>query len=104
MNGEETEAKKIVASIKEQTSSDAGPSKTERNDSSVSEDPSKRQKLALPLSEDGEESDDTQYSDTNSNKDSEMRELKGKAVEAAEEFDAPRRRSTRSKKGGKKAS
>lgn len=103
MNGEETEAKKILASIREQASTDARYDEKEREDSPVSEDSTKGQKPALPSAGADGESDITQYSDASSDKQSELREIEKNAVEAVDDSDTPRRRSTRSKRGGRKA-
>ncbi len=101
MNGDETEAKKIVASIKEQASNDAGYGGKETDNNPVSEGRSKPLKSAPAIADD--ESDVTQYSDESSGKEPQMEEKKKKATEPVEDSNAPRRRSTRPKKGGKKA-
>ena len=99
MNGEETEAKKIVARIKEQASAEA-----ESTESPVQggEDASS-EPIAAIMDEDYK-SDITQYSSESAAEDAIIQETKEKAPKAVEETGSTtRRRSTRSTKGGKKA-
>ena len=100
MNGEETEAKKIVARIKEQASAEA-----ESTESPVQggEDASSEQVAAI-MDEDYK-SDVTQYSSESAAEDAKTQETKEKAPKAVEETGSTtrQRRSTRSTKGGRKA-
>ena len=99
MNGEESEAKKIVASIREQASSEAGDVAELRADSPVSKARKMANKPISAAADGDEESDTTQYSSESPEEGTEMQEIK----EKVEELDAPRRRSTRPKRGGKMA-
>jgi hypothetical protein len=99
MNGEESEAKKIVASIREQASSEAGDVAELRADSPVSKAKKITNKPISAAADGDEESDITQYSSESPEESMEMQEIK----EKVEELDAPRRRSTRPKRGGKMA-
>lgn len=101
MNGEESEAKKIVASIKEQASSEAGYEEEARAESPASKGKNTSNEPVSAAAD--EESDTTQYSSESSEDNPEMQEIKEKAATSVEEADAPRRRSTRPKRGGKKA-
>ena len=99
MNGEESEAKKIVARIKEQASAEAESTQTPvqaRED--ASSDP-----VAAGTDEDYK-SDITQYSSESAAEDAKLQETKQKAPKAVEETSSTtrQRRSTRSTKGGKK--
>lgn len=99
-SGEESEAKKIVASIQKQASSEAKRSeKTEVNDSGPRNTHTNREDA--PTSQDGGyESDVTQYSSETSES---MQHREGKSGKVVEP-EKPRRRSTRSQASGKKAS
>ena len=100
MNGEESEAKKIVARIKEQAFAEA-----ESTESPVQAgEHASSEPLAAGTDEDYK-SDITQYSSESAAEDAKMRETKQKAPEAVEETSSTtrQRRSTRSTKGGKKA-
>ncbi|KAL2038721.1 hypothetical protein N7G274_008479 [Stereocaulon virgatum] len=97
MNGEESEAKKIVASIRKQASSEAGDVAKLRADSPVSKVKEITKKPISAAADRDEESDITQYSSESPEEGMEMQEIK----EKVEELDAPRRRSTRPKRGGK---
>ena len=101
MNGEESEAKKIVASIKEQASSEAGYEEEALVESPASKDKNTSNNPVSAAAD--EESDITQYSSESSEDNPEMQEIKEKAATSVEEADTPRRRSTRPKRGGKKA-
>ena len=98
MNGEESEAKKLVASIEKEVAStqESGVGKDgEKADNSTdSED-------APNKSNGGVESDVTQYSDESSSQKKKSGKTKSVPKPAAE-ADTPRRRSTRTKAGGKK--
>ena len=100
MNGEESEAKKIVASIKDQASSAGGYEKDPRADSPILRG-KKTSNERMSAAAD-EESDITQYSSDGSEEGTEVQEIHPKATKATEEPDPPRRRSTRPKRGGKK--
>ncbi|KAL2058152.1 hypothetical protein ABVK25_001770 [Lepraria finkii] len=101
MNGEDSEAKKIVASIKEQASSEAGYEEEARAKSPASKGKNTSNDPFSTAAD--EESDITQYSSDSSEDKQEMQEIKEKAATSMEVADAPRRRSTRPKRGGKKA-
>ena len=101
MNGEDSEAKKIVASIKEQASSEAGYEEEARAESPASKGKNTSNDPFSTAAD--EESDITQYSSDSSEDKPEMQEIKEKAATSMEVADAPRRRSTRPKRGGKKA-
>lgn len=102
MNGEETEARKIVASIRDHPSS-AGYTEKEKADTSVAEIRSKPRGSAPVAADDDDQSDLTQFSDESSDRDRRTVDIKKRIIEPADESDTPRRRSTRSKRGGKKA-
>ena len=103
MNGEETEAKKIVASVRDHASSDAGYTEKEKADTSVVENRNEPRGSAPVAADDDDQSDITQYSDESSEKDRRTVDIKKRLIEPADESATPRRRSTRFKRGGKKA-
>lgn len=92
--------KRIVASIKNQTSSHAGQSEKGEKDNSEIRDHDMNTRDVPSSQEDGHVSDNTQYSSESSDSMQHMKE-KGRKVAEPEE---PRRRSTRSKTSGNKAS
>ena len=99
MNGEESEAKKIVARIKEQASAEA-----ESTGSPVqAEETASSEPVAAGTDEDYK-SDITQYSSESAAEEATLRQTKEKPSKAVEESGSTtrQRRSTRSTKGGKK--
>ncbi|KAK4695406.1 hypothetical protein P7C71_g2344, partial [Lecanoromycetidae sp. Uapishka_2] len=103
MNGEDAEAKKIIASISKHSPIEAGHSGKERADSPGLDIRDKRHDPTYMAAGDEDEGDITQYSDGSSDQDHEVKETKKKATETIEESDTPKRRSTRARKGGKKS-
>ena len=103
INGEETEAKKMVASLKEQASQQTQYSGKGKDDGRISESSKKDDDDAASAStNDGHESDVTQYSTEESGKDEEkkeMAEVRKSVSKPVAEPDPPRRRSTRPTKG-----
>ena len=100
MNGEETEANKIVARIKEQVSAEA-----ETTESPLQSGENASNEPVAAVADEDYKSDITQYSSESADEDAKLHETKEKAPKAAEEIGptARQRRSTRSTKGGKKA-
>lgn len=102
MNGEETEAKKIVASLKEQTSPNTRYKEKESEEDSVSEKAIKNDDAAFASANDGQESDITHYSTESAGEDGDKEgsaEAKKRVSKPVAELDTPRRRSTRPTKG-----
>lgn len=99
-SGEESEAKKIVASIKQQASSKAGRSEQGERDELEAIDHNINREDAPTFQDDGHESEITQYSSESSDSTQGLEAKTAKPVEA----ENPRRRSSRSKKGSKKVS
>ena len=99
MNGEESEAKKIVASIKEQTSSEAKSGREQQSEDGLN---SKRD---ATVADDEHESDITQYSSESANEVAEVKKTEGKADETFKHDGSTtrQRRSTRSTKGKNQA-
>ena len=100
MNGEESEANKIVARIKEQVSAEADSTKSAlQSGEDASSEP------IAAIADEAYKSDITQYSSESADEDAKLHEMKEKAHTAAEETGPTtrQRRSTRSTKGGKKA-
>ncbi len=104
MNGEETEAKKIVASLKEQTSPTTRYNDKEKQEDSVSENAKMDDDAAFTSANDGPESDVNQYS-TESSEEGGERKVTAAAKKSVSrpvaELDTPRRRSTRPTKGNR---
>ena len=100
MNGEESEAKKIVARIKEQASAEA-----EATESPVQGRGDASSEPVAAVTDEDYKSDITQYSSESAAEDVKLQETKEKAPKAVEETGSTtrQRRSTRSTKGGKKA-
>lgn len=100
MNGEESEAKKLVASIEREVASASRGSRTgkdkEKADGTIDNED------ALNSSDGVSESDVTQYSD-DSGVQKKMSEKTKPVPKPVAEADTPRRRSTRTKAGGKKS-
>ncbi len=102
MNGEETDAKKIVATLKKQTLPTARYNEKEREDDGVREVANRDDEDALTSASDIHESDVTQYSTEGSEGDGERvenAEPKKGSPKPVAELDTPRRRSTRATKG-----
>ena len=99
-SGEESEAKKIVASIKNSASLDAGHSEKGKEDNLETIYPDVNHEDAPTSQADGHESDVTQYSSEGLESMQHMEEERDKVPEP----ESPRRRSTRSKASGKKVS
>lgn len=95
MNGEESDVKSIVASIKEQTASAAHSTKPNKI-SYTSEDDTKDEPERV-VAADGHESDVTQYSSEGSEDDKETEMVPTRAAKTIAEPGTPRRRSTRAK-------
>ena len=100
MNGEESEAKKIVARIKEQASAE-----TESSENPVQGGENANRALVAAVVDEDYKSDITQYSSESADEETKSQETKEKAPKAVEETGSTtrQRRSTRSTKGGKKA-
>ena len=99
MNGEESEANKIVARIKEQVSASA-----ETTESPVQSRENASSEPVAAIADEDYKSDITQYSSESVDEDTKVHESKEKAHKAVEESGPTtrQRRSTRSTKGGKK--
>ncbi len=102
MNGEESEVKKIVSSIKIASKEDA-PSEKESGGSGVPKSHNKNGDDGFTPATEDQESDVTQYSTDESEKEEkhEKTELKRDRTLSVAEHDTPRRRSTRHTKGKK---
>ena len=100
MNGEESEAKKIVARIKEQASAEA-----ESTESPIQGGEDASSEPVAAVTDEDYKSDITQYSSESAAEDATLQETKEKGLKAVEETNSTtrQRRSTRSTKGGKKA-
>ena len=100
MNGEESEANKIVARIKEQVSAEA-----DSTESPVQSGEDASSEPVATIADEDYKSDITQYSSESADEDAKLHETKERAHKAAEETGPTtrQRRSTRSTKGGKKA-
>lgn len=101
INGEETEDKKIVASLKEQSAQQSRHREREIEDSRKKTTPdSNDDDVGLSTKNEAQESDVTQYSTEDSSEDGETKEMKEvKKAASKPEIDSPRRRSTRPTKG-----
>ena len=99
-SGEESEAKKIIASIKQQASSKAGRSEQGERDELEAIDHSINREDAPTSQDDGHESEITQYSSESSDSTQGLEAKTAKPVEV----ENPRRRSSRSQKDSKKVS
>ena len=99
MNGEESEANKIVARIKEQVSAEA-----ESTGSPVQSGEAASSEPVAAIADEDYKSDITQYSSESADEDAKAQETKEKAHKAVDETGPTtrQRRSTRSTKGGKK--
>ena len=99
MNGEESEADKIVARIKEQVSAEA-----ETSESPVQSGDNASSEPVAAIADEDYKSDITQYSSESVDEGTELHESREKAHKASEETGPAtrQRRSTRSTKGGKK--
>ncbi len=102
MNGEETDAEKIVANIKEQAVTKLDRPSREMKTSKASGDAGLGNKNAQ--ADDGHESDVTQYSEDLDNESSMSEKEKEKMREPSAEPELPRRRVGRPKGSGKKQS
>ena len=100
MNGEESEANKIVAKIKEQVSAEA-----ESTESPVQSGEDASSEPVAAIADEDYKSDITQYSSESADEDAKSQETREVAHKAVEEAGPTtrQRRSTRSTKGGKKA-
>ena len=100
MNGEESDAKKIVARIKQQVSAEA-----ETTENPVQSGVDASNEPVTAIADEDYKSDITQYSSESTDEDAKLHETKEKAHKAAEETGPTtrQRRSTRSTKGEKKA-
>lgn len=99
MNGEESEAKRIVASLKERTTSEKEQSSIEEDDDHNSGVGNTKQTKAPAF--DGDESDGVRYSSGSSAESAAESEATDDLKQRVAEPETPRRRSTRQKASGK---
>ena len=99
INGEETEAKKIVASVTEQAANDRHFSDQEEKDGLTARNRSKPRHAGVSARDN--ESDVTQSSDESPDVEPQLEENQ-EVLRSTEEFDTPKRRSTRPKRGPQK--
>ena len=102
MNEEESKAKKIVASIRDQASTDADDREGENEVQPAPKAPGKQSKPAVPATTDVEESDVTQDTEEDSDENKGTPEVETTTLESGDPDATPRRRSTRPKKVAKK--
>ena len=95
MNGEESEARKIVANLKEQNSSERERTGKKKEYRSAPADQGIISEPVLDNADEGHESDVTQYSSESADEDRETEQINEKAADPAAEPETPRRRSTR---------